>query len=65
MTDQEQHIPQPSRPLSQAQERKLVEYLEDHFLDLTRNFKKRLVHSPQFPDFCMLPLQFKFQRVIM
>lgn len=29
--------------LSASQERKLVDYLEDHLLDLTRNYKKRCV----------------------
>ena len=29
------------RPLSSAQERKLVDYLEDQFLEITRNYKKR------------------------
>ena len=29
------------RPLSSAQERKLVDYLEDKFLEITRNYKKR------------------------
>ncbi|TCD66418.1 hypothetical protein EIP91_001409 [Steccherinum ochraceum] len=43
MSDGKITPPHPSRPLSQKQERKLVEYLEDHFLDLTGNFKKRLV----------------------
>ncbi|KAI0738029.1 hypothetical protein C8Q80DRAFT_292205 [Daedaleopsis nitida] len=33
--------PSPTNPLSQAQERKIVDYLEDHFLDITRNYKKR------------------------
>ena len=38
--------PQPPkvvRALSPAQERKLVDYLEDRFLDVTRNYKKRFV----------------------
>ncbi|KIM49696.1 hypothetical protein M413DRAFT_59458 [Hebeloma cylindrosporum] len=36
-------ISQPStrRPLSSMQERKLVDYLDEQFLDLTRNYKKR------------------------
>lgn len=29
--------------LSTSQERKLVDYLEDHLLDITRNYKKRCV----------------------
>lgn len=29
------------KPLSTTQERKLVDYLEESFLDLTRNYKKR------------------------
>ena len=29
------------RPLNPSQERKLVDFLEDRFLQLTRNFKKR------------------------
>jgi hypothetical protein len=29
------------RALRPAQERKLVDFLEDRFLELTRNFKKR------------------------
>ncbi|KAI0085946.1 hypothetical protein BDY19DRAFT_386590 [Irpex rosettiformis] len=32
---------QPPKALSRAQERKLMEYVEDHFLEITRNFKKR------------------------
>ena len=28
-------------PLSSVQERKLLDYLEEKFLDVTRNFKKR------------------------
>lgn len=32
-----------TRPLSARQERRLVEYVDDKILDLTRNFKKRYV----------------------
>ncbi|KAH8100304.1 hypothetical protein BXZ70DRAFT_938953 [Cristinia sonorae] len=39
----------PRRALSQLQERRLVDYLEDHFLDLTRNFKKRADPSSSVP----------------
>lgn len=34
---------QPVTPLSPSQERKLMDYLEDKFLDVTRNYKKRFV----------------------
>ena len=39
--------PQPRavHALSQGQERKLVDYLEDRFLDITRNFKKRFAFN--------------------
>ena len=39
--------PQPRavHALSPGQERKLVDYLEDRFLDITRNFKKRFAFS--------------------
>ena len=37
--------PKPVCALSTTQERKLVDYLEDQFLDVTRNYKKRQVHS--------------------
>ena len=37
--------PKPLCALSTTQERKLVDYLEDQFLDVTRNYKKRQVHS--------------------
>lgn len=43
MAEESRISPHPKRALLQSQERKLVNYLEDHFLDLTRNFKKRLV----------------------
>lgn len=33
------------RPLTTAQERKLMDYVEERFLDVTRNFKKRSVYS--------------------
>jgi len=33
----------PSRPLTSRQERNLMTYLDDHFLQITRNFKKRSV----------------------
>ncbi|OCH86184.1 hypothetical protein OBBRIDRAFT_738475 [Obba rivulosa] len=36
-----EHSQQLVRPLSSLQERKLVDYLEDQLLDVTRNFKKR------------------------
>ncbi|KAI0668346.1 hypothetical protein C8Q78DRAFT_1046684 [Trametes maxima] len=36
-------------PLSPAQERKLLDYLEDRFLDVTRNFKKRADSSSALP----------------
>jgi len=29
------------RPLTSVQERKLVDYLDERFLELTRNYKKR------------------------
>ncbi|THH31861.1 hypothetical protein EUX98_g2307 [Antrodiella citrinella] len=41
--------PHPSRALSQTQERKLLDYLEDRFLDLTRNFRKRSEESTTLP----------------
>ena len=39
--------PQPRavHALSPGQERKLVDYLEDRFLDITRNFKKRFAFN--------------------
>ncbi|KAH9915238.1 uncharacterized protein BXZ73DRAFT_34734, partial [Epithele typhae] len=39
----------PVRPLSSLQERKLVEYLEEQFLDITRNYKKRSDPSSSLP----------------
>jgi len=41
--------PPPTRALSQSQERKLMDFLEDRFLDLTRNFKKRSEPSTTLP----------------
>ena len=35
--------PRAIKALSPTQERKLVDYLEDRFLDVTRNYKKRSV----------------------
>ena len=40
----------PVMPLSTTQERRLVDYLEDQFLELTRGYKKRLI-APNFPNF--------------
>ena len=37
------------RPLSAKQERKLVDYLEEQLLDITRNYKKRLVFWLEAP----------------
>ena len=37
------HMYAQTRPLSARQERRLVAYLDDALLDLTRNFKKRCV----------------------
>lgn len=34
-----------ARPLTLAQERKLMDFLEEKFLDLTRNYKKRSVST--------------------
>ena len=33
----------PATPLSATQERRLVDYLEEQFLELTRGYKKRLI----------------------
>ncbi|KAI8974242.1 hypothetical protein BD414DRAFT_424490 [Trametes punicea] len=41
--------PKAARPLSPAQERKLVDFLDDQFLELTRNFKKRSDPSSTLP----------------
>ena len=38
----------PVHPLSSNQERKLVDYLEDKLLEITRNFKKRCVSRYRF-----------------
>ena len=32
------------RPLTRKQERKLMDHLEERFLDLTRNYKKRYLY---------------------
>ncbi|CCM04567.1 uncharacterized protein FIBRA_06748 [Fibroporia radiculosa] len=39
-----------TRPLSSTQERKLVEYLEERLLEVTRNFKKRSHPSTTLPS---------------
>ena len=39
-------------PLSATQERKLVEYLEEQFLELARGYKKRLI--PRDPLYSLL-----------
>jgi hypothetical protein len=40
----------PVAPLSATQERRLVDYLEDQFLELTRGYKKRLI-PPNLSNF--------------
>ncbi|KAL7282898.1 hypothetical protein ACG7TL_002313 [Trametes sanguinea] len=42
--------PQAVHPLSPTQERKLVDFLDDRFLDLTRNYKKRSDPSSTLPS---------------
>jgi len=40
----------PATPLSTTQERRLVDYLEEQFLELTRGYKKRLIPRDLFPS---------------
>lgn len=49
MSDEHQNDMNP-KPLSSKQERKLMDYVEDRFLDITRNFKKRSVISIMLLD---------------
>ncbi|RDB19314.1 hypothetical protein Hypma_013630 [Hypsizygus marmoreus] len=45
-----QSIRSPVRALSSTKERKLVDYLEEHFLQLTRGFKKRSEPTTHLPN---------------
>ena len=43
MTRDNMQVADPVTPLSTIQERRLVDYLEEQFLELTRGYKKRLI----------------------
>ena len=45
---EEMQTPTPIAPLSTAQERRLVDHLEEQFLELTRGYKKRLIPRDLF-----------------
>ena len=45
---EEMQTPTPITPLSTAQERRLVDYLDEQFLELTRGYKKRLISRDLF-----------------